>query len=142
MAALGDFGGFNDGIVLIPLVFMQIYSRKMYLQHLFTILPIKRGSHKSKMRKSIEDRFTQDSLPLEISENETAQLAKETERMTFLKNSYFLSLCFSKCLCRKNRSMRLQEKAAEQFHNQLDIRSLVKTRIDLSILLNALLNRH
>ena len=26
MAALGDFGGFNDGIVLIPAIFMSFYS--------------------------------------------------------------------------------------------------------------------
>ena len=26
MAALGDFGGFNDGIILIPAIIMSIYS--------------------------------------------------------------------------------------------------------------------
>ena len=35
----------------------------------------------------------------------------------------------------------LQEKAIQSFENQLDIRSLVKTRIDLSILLSSLLNK-
>lgn len=37
--------------------------------------------------------------------------------------------------------MRLQKKAIEHFENQLDIRSIVKTRIDLSILLNLLLSK-
>ena len=37
--------------------------------------------------------------------------------------------------------MRLQEKAIEHFENQLDIRSIVKTRIDLSILLSLLLSK-
>ena len=26
MAALGDFGGFNDGVILIPAILMSIYS--------------------------------------------------------------------------------------------------------------------
>ena len=37
--------------------------------------------------------------------------------------------------------MRLQEKANQQFENMLDVRSIVKTRIDLSILLNLLLTK-
>ena len=37
--------------------------------------------------------------------------------------------------------MRLQKKAIEHFENQLDIRSIVKTRIDLSILLSLLLSK-
>ena len=41
MEALGDFGGFNDGVIIIPAIFMQIYSAKMYLQALFSLLPIK-----------------------------------------------------------------------------------------------------
>ena len=41
MAALGDFGGFNDGIVLIPVILMSIYSQKMFLQELFSLLPVK-----------------------------------------------------------------------------------------------------
>ena len=43
MEALGDFGGFNDGILLIPAILMQIYSNKMYSQALFSLLPIKTG---------------------------------------------------------------------------------------------------
>ena len=41
MEALGDFGGFNDGVVIIPVIFMQIYSSRMYLQSLFALLPVK-----------------------------------------------------------------------------------------------------
>ena len=42
MQALGDFGGFNDGIVIIPAILMSIYSQKMYLRELFSFLPVKR----------------------------------------------------------------------------------------------------
>ena len=59
MEALGDFGGFNDGIILFPAIFMQIYSQKMYLHHLFKLLPIKRNKDSSDKRK-IKYRFSED----------------------------------------------------------------------------------
>ena len=68
-------------------------------------------------------------------------LAEESGRLGLRKNSWLLNLCFVKCLCKKSRGMRLQEKAVEQFEESLDIRSIVKTRIDLSILLRTLLSK-
>ena len=41
MAALGDFGGFNDGILLFPAILMSMYSQKMFLKELFALLPVK-----------------------------------------------------------------------------------------------------
>ena len=55
MEALSDFGGFNDGVVIIPAIFMQIYSHKMYLQFLFALLPIKQMKF-SGDRKKMEDK--------------------------------------------------------------------------------------
>ena len=68
-------------------------------------------------------------------------LAEESGRLKLRKNSWILNLCFIKCLCKRSRGMRLQEKAIEQFEDSLDIRSIVKTRIDLSILLRSLLSK-
>ena len=80
MEALGDFGGFNDGILLIPAVIMQIYSSKMYLQHLFKLLPVKRAKN-SGDRKKIRDRFSQDSSPYELAKEDTEMLAEESGRL-------------------------------------------------------------
>ena len=44
MALLGDFGGFNDGIALIPAILMSIYSQKMFKRELFSFLPVKKQS--------------------------------------------------------------------------------------------------
>ena len=55
MAVLGDFGGFNDGIVFIPAILMSIYSNKMYLMSLFALLPVKIVDN-SKIRDEINDR--------------------------------------------------------------------------------------
>ena len=45
MQALGDFGGFKEGILLFPTILMSIYSNKMYLMSLFALLPIKSSDH-------------------------------------------------------------------------------------------------
>ena len=45
IVGLSDFGGFNDGIILLPAILISIYSQKMYLKSLFTRLPIKRSSN-------------------------------------------------------------------------------------------------
>ena len=54
MAALGDFGGFNDGVILIPAILMSIYSQKMYLQELFSQLRIKNESNTASREKMRE----------------------------------------------------------------------------------------
>ena len=56
MEALSDFGGFNDGVAYIPAILMQIYSSKMFLQSLFSLLPIKQMKN-SGDRKKMKDKF-------------------------------------------------------------------------------------
>ena len=68
-------------------------------------------------------------------------LVEESGRLRLQNNSWILNVCFIKCLCKKSRGMRLQEKAVAQFEDALDIRSIVKTRIDLAILLRSLLSK-
>ena len=57
MAALADFGGFNDGILILPALMMQLYAQKMYMRHLFGILPIKSSgkNRNDNGRKKIEN---------------------------------------------------------------------------------------
>ena len=112
----------------------------MYLQHLFKLLPIKRAKSSSD-RKKIRDRFSQDSSPFELAKEETEMLAEESGRLQLSKTHWLVNFCFIKCLCRKAYRMRLQERAIKQFEHSLDIRSIVKTRIDLSVLLRSLLSK-
>ena len=141
MEALGDFGGFNDGVLIIPAILMHIYSSKMYLQALFSLLPVKKIKI-SGARKRMKDKLNEgSSSPFELTEADAQMLAKESGRVRLQTNSWLSNLCFVKCICRKSRGMRLQEKAIAQFEDSLDIRSIVKTRIDLSILLRVLLSK-
>ena len=140
MEALGDFGGFNDGVMLFPAIFMSFYSNKMFQQTLFSLLPIKKGK-RSSSGDTMKEKCDANQSLFTLTEKDAEVLADESGRMILKKNSWLLSLCFSKCICKRERGMRLQAKAIEAFENQLDIRSIVKTRTDLSILLRSLLSK-
>ena len=82
MEALGDFGGFADGIVLIPAIFMKMYSSRMYLQSLFSLLPIKTTkSPKGSRYRTKEQCREADATPDDITEADADMLAEESERM-------------------------------------------------------------
>ena len=48
---LSDFGGFNDGVTLLPALLMTWYNAKMFSSVQFTIFPIKRKSRPKGMNK-------------------------------------------------------------------------------------------
>ena len=54
MAALGDFGGFNDGVILIPAILMSIYTQKLFLQELFGQLRMKSESNPASREKMLK----------------------------------------------------------------------------------------
>ena len=100
MQALSDFGGFNDGIMLFPAIVMSIYSKKMFLQSLFSLLPVKRK--KTSIVKDIMIEKCNDvQSPFSLGEADTELLAEESGRIEFKENSWLLSLCYSKCLCKR-----------------------------------------
>ena len=41
------------------------------------------------------------------------------------KTPFWKAICFFKCICRKDKHMKLQAKTAEAFESNLDIRKLV-----------------
>ena len=141
MALLGDFGGFNDGIILLPAILMSIYSSKIYTRELFSHLPVKSKSNYNS-KSMIAKKLNENRSPFELTQLDSEMLAEESRRIKLKRNSWCSSI-FSclKCLCKKDRGMLMQERAVENFERQLDIRSLVKTRIDLSILLSVLFSK-
>ena len=100
MEVLGDFGGFNDGIMLFPAILMSIYSNKMFLQSLFSLLPVKRKKTPIG-RDMMNEKCNADQSSFSLAEADTELLAEESGRIEFKKNSWLLSLYFSKCLCKK-----------------------------------------
>ena len=77
---LADFGGFNDGVIFIPAVLMNIYSNKMFLQKLFSLLPVKRKKS-SLGRDAMTEKCDSNLSSFTLSEADTALLATETEQI-------------------------------------------------------------
>ena len=48
MNLLSDFGGFNDGVLLLPAILMGMYNGRMYYSALTSIFPIKNKARPKK----------------------------------------------------------------------------------------------
>ena len=57
---LSDFGGFNDGIVLVPAIVMGFYNSRMYHSAKTSVFPIKRKSRPRK-KSALQKKFSSDS---------------------------------------------------------------------------------
>ena len=56
-----------------------------------------------------------------------------------MKSAFCKSLCYFKFLCKKDKEIKLREKAAERIEDQLDIRSFSSVYTNLTLLLSVLL---
>ena len=58
MALLGDFGGFNDGVLLLPALLMSLYNSKMFYQAVASFFPVKnRHRGRGTSASQTEERF-------------------------------------------------------------------------------------
>lgn len=57
---LSDFGGFNDGIVLVPAVIMGFYNSRMYHSAKTSVFPIKRKS-RPRYKSDLQKKFSADN---------------------------------------------------------------------------------
>ena len=83
MTFLADFGGFNDGIVLLPAILMGIYNSKMFYQVVTTLFPVK---HRHQSRSSTtnlnqtEQRFAKkEALGDQLTKQDIANISKESK---------------------------------------------------------------
>ena len=68
MELLADFGGFNDGILIIPGFLMGMYTAIVYQAELLNLIPIKLQPGKMKAVKEKLASNVKELHPLEISE--------------------------------------------------------------------------
>ena len=57
MTLLSDFGGFNDGVTLIPAILMSMYNAKMFNAAKASVFPIKYKSRPKSMNR-LQKKFT------------------------------------------------------------------------------------
>ena len=61
--------------------------------------------------------------------------------MGSIKASFLQTLCHFGFLCKSNKNMRLREKAAARFEENLDIRRFVAVHTNLALILDLLLTK-
>ena len=59
MTFLSDFGGFNDGIMILPAIFMTLYNSKMFYTLETTFFPLKHRHKPRKDKTATELRFSE-----------------------------------------------------------------------------------
>ena len=113
----------------------------MFTAALFTIFPYKQKS-RSNHQDRLKAKFKTDPPTGEALEDEDIKcLNEEANLIRFETIPFFKILFFCTFCCKRNRKTRLFKKTVKNIERQLDIRSLIKTRIDISILTRLLLNR-
>ena len=56
MDFLSDFGGFNDGILIIPTVFFAFYSERVYQNDVYTQMPVKK-KRKQRVNNQLQNKL-------------------------------------------------------------------------------------
>ena len=145
MVLIGDIGGFQGAIVLIPAFFLSFYTPKMYEASLLSDMPIK----KPKQGRRSQNR--NDEPPLEerlqhggqetLQDGDVISLIQEMALIKTVKTGFWETLCHVTMLCGKNRRVMLREKTAERVTNQLDILSIISVDTNLTLLISLLLTR-
>ena len=116
---IGDIGGFQGAIFMIPAFFLSFYSPKMFEKSLLEDMPIKKKQHKRRRNRqhngdsSLGERLENGQGTLQ--DGDVIGLIQEMSLMQTVKIGFWETLCHVKSLCGKNRRVKLQEKAAERY---------------------------
>ena len=107
IALLSDFGGFNDGISLLPAYIMTLYNTRLFRAAKAQIFSYKSKS-RSKGKNKLQKKFaSEQSLGKTLQNDDVQCLSEETSLVQFSKISCLRSLCFSPTFCRRDRRLRL-----------------------------------
>ena len=140
---LGDVGGFNDGPMLVCQLLLSAYSAISFKSKLIATSYFDSDSD-AKRRSSMEHR----KLRADIMSHDCHQLDPTTTSPTFqraLRSADQLQQSVLKnlfcCAFQSQRQRRLKEVVETNLERQLDIRSFVKTRLDLRLLIKRTMSK-
>ena len=89
MAVLGDFGGFNDGIILLPTLFLTYYSQIVFQSAISKELLVKskkKRNSRRKRRNTLQSRLASDQ-PIngnQLGSRELNEIFEETNRSNLM----------------------------------------------------------
>ena len=138
---LGDVGGFNGAIIILPAYLMAKYSESKYQASIQQEIPSRKTKQRRSKKKNNDGGGGQEEIE-RISQDDIKGIYKEV--LDTLKNTKVRigeSLCYIGFLCKKSREKRMREKAAERFEESLDIRRLVEQSTNLRLLFRLLFTK-
>ena len=112
MTLLADFGGFNDGVSLLPALLMASYNARMFRAAQFSYFPIKRKS-KPRKKNRVQRKFAQDKpLGQALAPEDIESMNKEASFIDFETIAWVKSLlCCYLCCCKRDRKLKLLSKS-------------------------------
>ena len=137
MNLLGDFGGFNDGLMIFPSAIMGVYGSYFFTRMVAKEVPVKKRRNKKKqsaLYNSLAQREHSELNPVEIDE-----LHEETSLV--VRTELFSLKSFCRPFSKKTKEKLLRKKALERVDHQLDIRSIFAMYTNLALLQDVLLNK-
>ena len=146
LTLIGDIGGFQGAIFMIPAFLMSFYTPKMFEASLLSEITVKKPKKQGKRSKNRR----RDEPPLEerlvngqgiLNSDDVADLIHEMALVKKVMTGFWETLCHVKRCCGKNRRVKLREKTAEKYQEHLDIRSFMSVETNLTLLLSLLLTR-
>ena len=109
MTFLSDFGGFNDGIMILPAIVMSLYNSKMFYTLATTFFPLKHRHKPNKNKTTTEQRFgEEDSLGQTLDQNDVESVSQEAKVSQVQEYPWLKSIFCCISVCRKSKRLRMQ----------------------------------
>ena len=134
---IGDIGGFNGAIIILPMFLLSMYSGRMYSSSIQEEIPV-RKSKQSKLGHQDQNSVGESAKlgSIDIGNIQTVASQRKILKVPFSETLFHFGLC-----CRKSREMRLRKKITQRFDETLDIRSFVSVQTNFATLIRLLLTK-
>ena len=106
MTLIGDVGGFNGAMVLLPTYLMSYFSFIMYKLAITEEMPVKKKENAPTKSNPLQARI-QENRDQTINQHDVNCLKREAKLISRPTTSWLKSLFHVGCICKHDRQMRL-----------------------------------
>ena len=114
MALIGDVGGFNSAMILVPTYLIGYFSFMMYRWDVTEDMPVKKSGPKAS-KDSLQIKLSNELNDQSLQKDDVNCLKQEASLFAKPMMSLLKSLCHVKWLCRPDRHIRLQRHQFDMF---------------------------
>ena len=153
MMLLGELGGLYGAIVGIPSLFISYFVQLSFVSAIAQLAPMKKdddpdsGDEKPEAGSipQLQDQLIRyeasDDMPPPLSQEDAEALALEASRIKKMPKVPFIKrLCYSRCLCRKDKWIETQKLFFKEFDDKLDIKNIANDQMSFARFTNVFLS--